>query len=166
MSAEPLTYRSVSLEMALGVAQATVQAAREQGLCVCVAVVGREGIPVCSLRMDGAPQLSIGLAADKAWSVTAFGIPTHEWWGLIADDPALLHGITKTPRLIIFGGGVPLGDAGDLIGAIGVSGGSAQQDQALASAGAARLIKSVSASEELLDALVGEAEDIRRVSNA
>ena len=58
---------------------------------------------------------------------------------MIADEPPLLHGIVKTDRLIVFGGGVPVRADAALIGAVGVSGGSAQQDQAVAEAGAAAL---------------------------
>ena len=91
--------------------------------------------------MDGAPLLSAQIAQDKAYSVAAFGgVPTHEWWTMIADEPPLLHGIVKTDRLIVFGGGVPVRADGALIGAVGVSGGSAQQDQAVAEAAAAALL--------------------------
>jgi uncharacterized protein GlcG (DUF336 family) len=90
--------------------------------------------------MDDAPLLSMQIAVDKAWTVANFGgLPTHEWWGLIEDDPALVHGITQTPRLVVFGGGIPLLVAGALVGAIGVSGGSAAQDREVADAGAATL---------------------------
>ena len=55
---------------------------------------------------------------------------------MIADDPALVHGITHTPRLVIFGGGAPIRIAGALVGAVGVSGGSTEQDRAIAEAAA------------------------------
>ena len=58
--------------------------------------------------MDGAPRLSAEIARNKAYTVASFnGLPTHVWWPAIADDPALVHGITHTPRLVIFAGGVP-----------------------------------------------------------
>ena len=93
-----------------------------------------------SAAWHGAPLLSAQIAQDKAYSVAAFGgVPTHQWWTMIADEPPLLHGIVKTDRLIVFGGGVPVRADGALIGAVGVSGGSARQDQAVAEAGAAAL---------------------------
>jgi uncharacterized protein GlcG (DUF336 family) len=49
----------------------------------------------------------------------------------------LLHGIIKTDRLVVFGGGVPLVADGETIGAVGVSGGSSAQDVQIAEAGAA-----------------------------
>jgi uncharacterized protein GlcG (DUF336 family) len=91
--------------------------------------------------MDGAPRLSAQIAADKAWTVTAFGgMPTHAWWGAIQGEPSLVHGITKTARLIVFAGGVALLSGAQLAGAIGVSGGSADEDREVAEAGAAVLV--------------------------
>jgi uncharacterized protein GlcG (DUF336 family) len=51
----------------------------------------------------------------------------------------LLHGIIKTGRLIMFGGGIPIQSDGELVGAVGVSGGSADQDRRIAKAGSAAL---------------------------
>jgi uncharacterized protein GlcG (DUF336 family) len=93
-----------------------------------------------TVRMDGAPRLSASIATNKAWTVASFnGMPTDRWWGAIKDEPELVHGITHTPRLIVFGGGVPLLVDGELVGAIGVSGGSADDDRNVAEAGAAAL---------------------------
>jgi predicted permease len=64
------------------------------------------------------------------------GFATHEWFDLIKDELSLFHGIVKTDRLIVFGGGVPIHADGDLVGAVGVSGGSADQDRQIAEAGA------------------------------
>jgi glc operon protein GlcG len=88
--------------------------------------------------MDRAPLLCVGIAQDKAYSVAAFGgLPTGDWWRLLESEPALLHGIVKTDRLVVFGGGVPLVADGRTVGAIGVSGGSSEQDVRVAEAGAA-----------------------------
>jgi glc operon protein GlcG len=114
------------------------QAACELGVAVCIAVTDRSGHLLSFTRMDGAAVMSIGLAQDKAWSVTAFnGLPTGAWWSLIKDTPALVHGIVKTDRLIVFGGGAPVLLDGELVGAVGVSGGAEEQDVAIALAGAA-----------------------------
>lgn len=111
--------------------------ARSLQVAVCVAVSDRSGELLAFARMDGAAQLSVSIAQDKAYTVAAFGgVPTHQWFELIKDDPPLLHGIVKTERLIVFGGGVPVWSGGQLAGAVGVSGGSAEQDRAIAEAGA------------------------------
>jgi uncharacterized protein GlcG (DUF336 family) len=58
---------------------------------------------------------------------------------MLESEPALLHGIIKTDRLTVFGGGVPLVADGKTVGAIGVSGGSSEQDVHIAEAGAAAI---------------------------
>lgn len=64
----------------------------------------------------------------KIKRIQLFNRATHEWYDYIKDEPALLHGITHTPRLTIFGGGYPIRIKDELIGAIGVSGGPYRQD--------------------------------------
>jgi glc operon protein GlcG len=135
-----VAQHSVSLAAARRVIDAASRAAETMGRTMCITVVDIGGEPVMSVRMDGAPRLSASIAANKAWTVTSFGgMPTDRWWGAIKDEPALVHGITHTPRLIVFGGGVPLRVGGELVGAIGVSGGSADDDRQVAEAGAAAL---------------------------
>jgi glc operon protein GlcG len=126
----------LSLSAAQRVADASIAAARAQGVSVCIAVCDPSGEPIITVRMDGAPRLSAGVALNKAYTVASFnGMPTHAWWPLLADDPALVHGFTETPRLVIFAGGVPVRINGEVVGAVGVSGGSSGQDRAIADAG-------------------------------
>lgn len=112
-------------------------AAEDVGVAVCLAVVDRAGHLLAFERMDGAAVLSIQVAQDKAYSVAAFnGLPTDEWWPILESNPALLHGFVKTDRLTVFGGGMPVVVDGEVVGAVGASGGSAEQDAAIASTGA------------------------------
>jgi uncharacterized protein GlcG (DUF336 family) len=126
----------------LAAAQRAIAAALEQAdalaIEVCVAVTDAGGHLLAMARMDRAPLMCIQIAQDKAYSVATFGgKPTGDWWPLLESEPALLHGIVKTDRLTVFGGGVPLVADGHPIGAIGVSGGSSAQDVQVAQAGAA-----------------------------
>jgi len=132
-----VTTTTVSLAAAERAIRAAVERATELGVAVVVAVADAAGELKAYARMDGAPLLSVRIAQDKAWTAAAFGLPTDAWWNLVKDEPPLLHGIVKTDRLIIFGGGVPLVVEGRVVGGIGVSGGSAEQDRAIAAAGAA-----------------------------
>lgn len=133
-----ISRRVITAEGARRVLAAAVAHAESQDLAMCVAVADAAGNLVTYLRMDGAPLLSARLAQDKAYTVAAFnGMPTHEWWAAIKDDPALRAGITKTDRLVVFGGGVPLVVEGEVVGAIGVSGGTVDEDRNVAEAGAA-----------------------------
>jgi uncharacterized protein GlcG (DUF336 family) len=114
-------------------------AARAQALGVPtnIAVVDLSGGLLAFARLDGAPLLSGSIAQDKAYTVAAFnGVPTHAWFGLIEAEPALRQGIVHRDRLVIFGGGVPVTVNGSLVGAVGVSGGTAEQDREIAEAGA------------------------------
>ncbi len=133
---DALFVSTVSLAAAERAVRAAVERATELGVSVVVAVVDAAGELKAYARMDGAPLLSVRIAQDKAWTAAAFGLPTDAWWGLVKDEPPLLHGIVKTDRLIIFAGGLPLVVEGRVVGGIGVSGGSAEQDRAIAEAGA------------------------------
>lgn len=129
---------TLSLAGAQRALDAGLACARSIGVAVCVAVTDRSGHLLAFARMDGSAPLSISIAQDKAYTVAAFGgLATHEWFDLIKDEPALLHGIVKTDRLIVFGGGAPVWSGGVVAGAVGVSGGSAEQDRSIAEAGAA-----------------------------
>lgn len=135
--ADVIEVRTVTLEAARRAVTACIERAQQLGVEVAIAVVDQAGNLKAFARMDGAPLLSSQIAQDKAWTAAAFGLPTHRWWDLVKDEPPLLHGIVKTDRLIIFGGGVPLRSGRDVVGGIGVSGSSAEQDREIAEAGAA-----------------------------
>ena len=133
-----IAMNSLALAAARKVLAAAEAKAVAMGMNACISVSDPTGEPIISIRMDGAPRLSADIARNKAWTVTQFlGMPTHQWWPVIANEPSLVHGITHTPRLIVFGGGVPVVVSGAVVGAIGVSGGSADQDREIAEAGAA-----------------------------
>jgi len=131
---------SLTLAAAQRVIAAALQEAEELSVDVCIAATDSAGHLLAFARMTRAPILCSQIAQDKAYSVAAFGgLPTAEWWRLMESEPALLHGITKTERLIVFGGGVPIVADGKTVGGIGVSGGSSEQDVQIAEAGAAAL---------------------------
>ncbi|GAB3062334.1 hypothetical protein GCM10027053_25970 [Intrasporangium mesophilum] len=125
-------------------ARATLDAALDRAAAlevpVNVAVTDPAGALLAFARMDGAALLSAGIAQDKAWTVAAFnGVATHDFFTLIEHEPALREGIVHRDRLVVFGGGVPVTVDGVLVGAVGVSGGTAEQDREIAEAGATAL---------------------------
>lgn len=126
--------RSIDAETAQRLIDAAVAKSRELKKKNCIAVTDESGHLKAFHAMDGAPHLSIEIAQNKAWTATSFGIATHVWWDFIKNDPPLLHGITHTPRLVIFGGGYPIKENGELIGGIGVSGGHYSEDMEVARA--------------------------------
>lgn len=130
---------SVSLDQASRVIEAAEQRARRIGVPVYIVVVDACGEVKASERMDGNSQASPTLAPLKAQTANAFRTPTHVLAQGVAADPARLASIASAPGFTLLGGGVPLRSGGDVLGAIGVGGGSAAQDVEVAEAGAAAL---------------------------
>jgi uncharacterized protein GlcG (DUF336 family) len=126
----------VHWEAAATAVAAAVRWAEEAGTRVNVAVVDSGGNLAAFLRMPGAFLHSIEIAIDKAYTAAGFGLPTGAWSeALMAHSPAVRAGIPMRPRMVCFGGGLPLRHEDRLIGGIGVSGGSEEQDEACARAG-------------------------------
>lgn len=135
-----VTRRCIDWRAAQTIVTAACGAAEALGLRVNVAVVDSGGVLAGFLRMPGAFLHSVDIAIDKAYTAVSFGFPTSQWPRILADDEALRLGIPLRPRLVVFGGGLPIVEAGgELIGGIGVSGGSAAQDEACARAGLAAI---------------------------
>lgn len=120
---------SISNQLAMQMIEQAKKKAEQLNIHVNIAVADSAGQLLAFSRMDHAPLLSIEIAQNKAYTAVAFGIPTHEWYPLIESTPQLKHGIVHTSRLVIFGGGYPIYVGEKLAGAIGVSGGSEEQDQ-------------------------------------
>ena len=103
-----------------------------------IAVCDEDGVLKAFRRMDGAALLSVQIAQDKAYTAISFGgLSTDGWYDFIKHDPPLLHGIVKTDRLIVFGGGYAIQTEAGIIGGIGVSGGHYTEDMEVAKAGLA-----------------------------
>ena len=130
---------SIDSETAEKAVAAAAKKAAELNLRMCIAVCDESGDLKAFARMDGAPKLSIQIAQDKAYTAVSFSMPTHAWFDFIKDDPPLLHGITHTPRLIVFGGGFPIRLKGEMVGGIGLSGGHYSQDMECARAALAAI---------------------------
>jgi uncharacterized protein GlcG (DUF336 family) len=127
--------KSITAQAAKAVIAAAADKAKQMSLNMCIAVTDEAGDLKAFLRMDGAAKLALDIAQNKAYTAASFGMSTDQWWDFIKDDSPLLHGITHTPRLTVFGGGYPIKDGGEVIGAIGVSGGHYSQDMEVAMAG-------------------------------
>lgn len=126
----------VHWEAAAAAAAAAARWADEAGIKVNIAVVDSGGNLAAFLRMPGAFLHSIDIAVDKAYTAAGFGLPTSAWTEALAThSPAVREGIPMRPRMICFGGGLPLKHEGRVIGGIGVSGGSELEDETCARAG-------------------------------
>jgi uncharacterized protein GlcG (DUF336 family) len=128
----------VHLEDARRIIAAAEKKASEIGQPMNIAVADAGGNLVAHIRMDGAWLGSVDIAINKAFTARAFDISTKDlathsqsggqFFGIHASN----HG-----RVMIFAGGIPLKRDGKVVGAVGVSGGSGEQDHAVAEAGAA-----------------------------
>jgi uncharacterized protein GlcG (DUF336 family) len=128
--------RSIAISTAQRIIEVAFGEAESLGILVAVCVVDESGLVKAFARMDGAALMNIQSSLDKAYTAAGLGIPTHKWYPMIKDDPALLHGVVGAiDRLVIFGGGVPIKVEGHLVGAVGVGGGSHDQDRQVAEAG-------------------------------
>ncbi len=103
-----------------------------------IAVVDEGGNLVSHVRMDNAWLGSIDISINKAFTSRAFDITTKDL-GTHSQSGGQFFGIhaSNHGRIMIFAGGIPLKRGGKVVGAIGVSGGSGEQDHSVAEAGAA-----------------------------
>lgn len=125
-----IQVKRMSLDTAMTVAKATVDACREEGIQVGVTVVDRDGVPQAVLRDTIAPTITLPISEGKAYAAVMFGVPTSEL-GERANTP-----IGRVPGVVMSAGGVPIQVAGSLLGGVGVSGApSGETDQACAQAG-------------------------------
>ena len=128
----------MSLEDARRVTAAAEECAREIGQPQNIAVVDAGGNLVSHVRMDGAWIGSVDIAINKAYTARAFDLPTAD---LAANSQpgGQFYGIqaSNEGRVMVFAGGIPLKRDGQVVGAVGVSGGDGEQDTAVAEAAAA-----------------------------
>ena len=101
-----------------------------------IAVADSHGELLAFARMDGAPVSSIRIAANKAWTAARERKPTKDI-GEKVRHPEKGHDIAYygDPRFVGWGGGLPIWKDGEVVGAVGVSGLSADEDAALAALG-------------------------------
>jgi uncharacterized protein GlcG (DUF336 family) len=130
---------SITSAAALAATQAAVAHGRSIGKSVVAAVVDVGGDLMACLRADGAYAASIGIARDKAYTAAVFGVATDELGRALSGNEILREGIALRPGVILFAGGLPIVVDGEVAGAVGVSGGSEDDDRACAKAGLAAL---------------------------
>jgi len=118
---------SISSDLAQKMVDAAVAKARELGVSENVTILDDGGNLKAFSRMDGAPIPTIEMAQNKAYTAL-LGVPTHDFFNFIKGDPSLLAGIPTLSRVAAWGGGFPIKVDGEIVGAIGVSGAPAVQN--------------------------------------
>lgn len=128
--------QSISEELAQKLIDAATAKAKEIGQPMSIAILDESGRLKAFKRMDGASLLSIDIAQLKAYTAVGnkSGSPTHELYGHIKNNPALLIGIPHLPNYTVVGGGFSLKIDDQIVGGIGISGGISDQDIIVAEA--------------------------------
>jgi uncharacterized protein GlcG (DUF336 family) len=129
---------SVTLSSAQAVVEGARAKAEEIGVPMNIAVVDEGNNLTAFARMDGAWLGSIDIAQNKAYTARSFDMSTKDLAPL-AQPNEPLYGIeaSNQGQLIVFAGGIPLMNGDQVVGAIGVSGGSVEEDHEVAEAGVA-----------------------------
>ncbi|MQL53309.1 cob(I)yrinic acid a,c-diamide adenosyltransferase [Desulfofundulus thermobenzoicus] len=128
---------AITLEIARQIAAVAEEKARQIGVPMVIVVADGAGNPVLLERMHGALLASLDIAAGKAFTAVALKMETEKL-SVLAAPGGPLYGINTTNggKIVPFGGGIPLYQENRIVGAIGISGGSVEEDIEVARAGA------------------------------
>jgi len=122
----------LTLEASEKLAQATIAACRKQGIQIGVTVVDRSGDPMVFLRDTLAPKVTIEISKQKAFTAVNFNAPLSTMENRFTKP----FSVGKVDGLLFSAGGIPIEAAGNIVGAVGVSGAATgEQDEACAAEG-------------------------------
>ncbi|WCK52630.1 heme-binding protein [Aneurinibacillus sp. Ricciae_BoGa-3] len=119
----------ITLELAKKMIESAEKEAIQIGVPVVISIVDDGGNFIACHRMDDALLVSVDLAQNKAWTSVAMKMSTSDLAQLAGPEKEL-YGIntSNNGRVVVFGGGIPLRKDEQIVGAVGVSGGSVEQD--------------------------------------
>lgn len=115
--------------------QFAINEAERQDAKISIAIMTASGVLSAFIRMPGSFLATIEYAQWKAWTSSSFNLPSQDFANLVGNlDQVTRDGLLAHPKATPLPGGFPIHESGRLIGALGVSGGSAEQDVAIAQA--------------------------------
>ncbi|MGA8380250.1 MAG: heme-binding protein [Stellaceae bacterium] len=130
--------KTLSLDLARGIAQAALAKCRADGNHVSVTVLDRDGLVKIAFRDDGAGPHTLFTSRRKAFTALTFKQPSGQWAHRVLSEPAVA-GLKDTAGTIALAGGMPVRAGSEVVGAIGVSGSpGGDKDEACANAGIAQ----------------------------
>lgn len=137
-----LTINRLSINDAYLLIEGARVKATEIGIPMCIAIVDESGQLIAFERMDGGKVTSAIIAQDKAFTAAGARKATHEY-NAACQPGNLVFGIHTAigGRLCVVGGGLPVSDDGEVVGGIGLSSGTPQQDMDCAQAGIDHFLK-------------------------
>jgi uncharacterized protein GlcG (DUF336 family) len=134
-----VSRRHLSLDLALTLLARVREEAEARDLSLTAAVVDAGGHVLASQRMDGAALGAMQLAIGKAFTAVSWATPSGEFGCSTQPGGDDWGWNTTDSRIVVYAGGIPLLVDGELVGAIGASGGTAAEDEACVTAAASAL---------------------------
>lgn len=125
---------SITAATALHLVQGALDEAQVQGISIAVCVTDPHGQVLASLRMEGSTPPMLSFAEDKAYTAATMRSTTEAFSERMSASPALALGLSSRPRLLAWGGGLPIVHERRVIGGIGVAGAQDHQNIACAKA--------------------------------
>ena len=130
-----LNINRLSIDEADVLIAGAVAHSEQQGIPMCIAVTDESGHLIAFRRMDGGKITSISIAVDKAFTAATARKPTHVYNQLcVSGQPTFGIHITNNGHFSIIGGGIPVTVEGEIVGGIGISSGTAEEDRIVAEA--------------------------------
>lgn len=128
-----LKRNTITLKMAKEIIGRAEQNADDMNIAVVITIVDEGGNLVASHRMDNSMLISISASFNKAYTAIALKMPTEQLYDLVLPGKPF-YGLEsiESGKICVFGGGIPIINNGYFIGAIGVSGGTIEQDVLIA----------------------------------
>lgn len=130
-----MEQRVLSLETAKKIIEKVEEESKNRGKKAVICVCNEQGNPIAVHVMDGAFLISFDVAVKKAYTAVALKMPTLKLNELVKSGQTF-YGLQNLDKVITIGGGVPLYRNGILLGGLGVSGGTGEEDDSLARFGA------------------------------
>ena len=126
-----VTLSSISTKAARDILASVIEEAEALKLSVAVVVTDLYGHVVASARMDGVSPTVLGFAEDKAYTSSNMKRSTEAFAERMASSDSLKMGLSTRPRLLVWGGGLPIFYDNQLVGGLGISGAKDHEDIAI-----------------------------------
>jgi uncharacterized protein GlcG (DUF336 family) len=134
-----ITRQSLTLDAANAIITAAIAQANSIGAQEVIVIDDRDGFMIAMARMDNARLTSINIAMDKAYTAAVRQAATADLIASFRDNPTGMASFLAQPHMTLFGGGIPITVNGAIVGGVGASGGTADQDIDIAQVGLAAI---------------------------
>lgn len=138
-----ISYQTLTLDEANLILDACQKKAEEIKVPEVICVSDNAGFPIALRRLMGGKQTSVQIAQNKAFTAACHRRATHLYKNAVPGEEAFGIMTQHDGRFTIFVGGYPINVDGQVVGAIGVSGGNGEQDTAVGEAGIAAFMKHI-----------------------